>query len=621
MRIDQGTIREILARTDIGTYIGTYVQLRKRGNDLVGLCPFHGEKTPSFHVHPDRGFFKCFGCGKGGDVIKFAQELESLPFPEAARLLARRAGIELAEEDPAAARVRGEKEQIYAANELAASFYHRTLRFAAEGWGARAYVAQRGLRPETVDAFKLGYAPDDWGALVAELQRNGIDLALAEKAYLVKAGQRGYYDFNRGRLMIPTYATTGECIAFGGRALDDQQPKYLNTGTTPVYTKGRGLFALNVARRSAAGREALIVVEGYLDCIALHEGGFSNAVASLGTAFTPAQASELRKYAERIFVCFDADAAGSAATAKSIDVLGAAGCTAYIVQLPPGEDPDTFIRSQGAPAFQKRLDDALPWIQFKLDREIDAIVSKRLPPSQAALTAETLVSGLPQLEWDKWRVYVAGKLGLSVDDVRRARFSANPANFAPRLGAGQAMVRHLTPAAEPPPIEREILAAFADEPALISEYAERIPLEAFRPGRYREIYDTLRTHARELNVASDVYAALSGDGDAVEFIVSLQKTDRSSKVRFQDSDARRAHLDGVVERLRVGRIEKRYRELNAKIDAAFESGAPVGEADRDEFRRLGEEREHHKKQRLGTHDVRMKGGEVRNYGTKESNIG
>ncbi len=597
MRIDQGTIREILARTDIGTYIGTYVQLRKRGNDLVGLCPFHGEKTPSFHVHPDRGFFKCFGCGKGGDVIKFAQELEGLPFPEAARLLARKAGIELAEEDPAAARVRGEKEQIYAVNELAASFYHRTLRLAPEAEIARTYVAKRGLRPETVEAFKLGYAPDDWGALVAELQRSGVDLAIAEKAYLVKAGQRGYYDFNRGRLMIPTYATTGECVAFGGRALDDQQPKYLNTGTTPVYTKGRGLYALNVARRSAAQHESLIVVEGYLDCIALHEGGFPNAVASLGTAFTPDQAAELRKYAERIFVCFDADAAGSNATAKSIDILAAAGCTAFIVQLPAGEDPDTFVRGPGGAArFQTALDAALPWIQFKLDREIDEIITKRLPTSQAALTAETLVRGLPEVEWDKWRVYMAGRLGLDVNDVRSARYRANAANFAPRPGPG--MVRHLAPAAEPPPLERDVLAAFVEEPTLLVEFGPLIAPETFPEGRFREIYVALREVAASLVTTNDVYAALGDDRDAVALVAGLQKTDRSSKARFPDSFARRDHLERVVERLAADAIDRRFRELDALRDGAFEAGTPFAPALADELARLSADREARKKRRL-----------------------
>ena len=295
VRLDQTQIREILARTDIGTLIGGYVQLTKRGRDLVGLCPFHGEKTPSFHVHPDRGFFKCFGCGQGGDAIKFVQLLENVPFPDAARVLAKRVGIELEPETPAAARVRGEKEQIYAANDLAAAYFHRLLRLAPEAEGARAYCAKRGLTPATIESFKLGYAPPQWDGLVKELSASGVDLALAAKAGLVKQGQHGYYDFYRGRLMVPTYANTGEVVAFGGRALDDSEPKYLNTSTTPVYTKGRGLFALERARRAVGDSDALIVVEGYLDCIALHQAGFGNAVASLGTAFTPEQARSCGK--------------------------------------------------------------------------------------------------------------------------------------------------------------------------------------------------------------------------------------------------------------------------------------------------------------------------------------
>jgi len=600
VRIDQGTIREILARTDIGGYIGTYVQLRKRGNDLVGLCPFHAEKTPSFHVHPDRGFFKCFGCQQGGDVIKFVQQLENIPFPEAARLLARRAGIELEDEDPAAARIRGEKEQIYAANEIAAAFFVRTLKLAPEGEIARAYIAKRGLDAATVDAFKLGYAPPGWDGLVRELSANGVNLEIAATAGLVKPGQRGFYDFYRSRLMIPTYATTGEVVAFGGRALDDSQPKYLNTATTPVYVKGRGLYALNVARRAAAAADALIVVEGYLDCIALHQAGFTHAVASLGTAFTVDQATELRKYAERIFLCFDADAAGGAATAKSIEVLQAAGCVPFIVALPPGEDPDTFIRTSGASAFQTLLDTALPWIQFELDRDIDEMLAKRLPASQTALVAEGRVRGLPQSEWDRWRVYAAKRLGLDVNDLRNSRFSANPARFAPRPGAGPGGTRHVAALAEPPSVEREILAALVDEPSLVAEYAGRIDPEVFREPRYRAIYQALHARAAQLATAADVFAALEGDQGAIELLAALQKPDRSSKVRFSDTAARRAHLDRVVEGLAEGRLEQRWRELDLKIDEAFLSGAAVSSEERDEHVRLGEELNKRKRKRLGT---------------------
>jgi DNA primase len=598
-RIDDGVKREVLARTDIASYIGTYVQLRKRGNDLVGLCPFHGEKTPSFHVHPDRNFWKCFGCQKGGDVIAFAMEQEALSFPEALRSLARRAGIAIEDESPDAARVRGEKEQIYAANDIAASFFHRMLRFSPEGEGARAYAAKRGLTAATIETFKLGFAPASWDSLLRELTQNGVDVEIAAKAGLLKrSAERGtFYDVYRARLMVPTYAsTTGEIVAFGGRALDDSEPKYLNTSTTPVYTKGRGLYALNVARRAAVASDALIVVEGYLDCIALHQAGFANAVASLGTAFTAEQAAELRKYAERVFVCFDADAAGNAATAKSIDVLSGAGCVPFIVQLPPGEDPDTFIRTYGAPAFQTRLDSALEWIQFKLDREIDTLLEHRLPRAQAAQRAEVLVRALPQLEWDRWRVYAANRLSLAVDDLRNARFAANAANFAPRGNAG--MVRHIAPAAEPPPMERDILAALVDEPSLAAEYADRIPPETFHDERYLRIFQALCKLPSGFEGATDVYAALDDDRDAVAIVASLQKPDRSSKVRFGDSAARRAHLDRVVEVLTESRLEQRKRELDASMAEAFAAGRAVSSGERDEFRHVVEELEKRKKRRL-----------------------
>ena len=251
MRIDDGVKREILARTDIGEVIGAVVTLRKRGNDLVGLCPFHGEKTPSFHVHPDRGFFKCFGCDAAGDVIRFVQLHDNLNFVDAMRVLAKRAGIALEAEDPATARVRSEKEAIYHANDVAARWFHRVLLSEREGEPGRQYCAGRGIAAESIAGFALGYAPDRWDGLTAELQREGVDLELAAKAGLVKAGQRGYYDFYRSRLMIPTRAVTGEVIAFGGRLIGPGEPKYLNTTTTPVYTKGRYLFALGSARRSA----------------------------------------------------------------------------------------------------------------------------------------------------------------------------------------------------------------------------------------------------------------------------------------------------------------------------------------------------------------------------------
>ncbi|HTW85131.1 MAG TPA: DNA primase [Candidatus Sulfotelmatobacter sp.] len=571
MRVDDGVKREILARTDIGEVIGAYVALRKRGNDLVGLCPFHGEKTPSFHVHPDRGFFKCFGCGVAGDALTFVQKHENVGFLDALRVLGKRVGVELQDEDPRAARVRSEKEAIYHANEVARAWFHRMLLDPREGAPARAYCEGRGISAATIEAFSLGFAPDRWDGLVDELRANGVDLALAAKGGLLKPSQRGgWYDFYRGRLMIPTLATTGETIAFGGRALGDQEPKYLNTATTPVYTKGRHLFALNVARRAAAKDDAAIVVEGYLDCIALHQAGFANAVAVLGTAFTPEQARELRRVAARAILCFDADAAGTEALLKSIDVLAAEGVTPLALRLPDAKDPDEFVRRNGAPAFAALLAAPLTATQIKLDAEIDRRGTSMDRGTMARWAEETIRRLTPQAEWDRQRVYLAGRLGLAPDDLRRARLMINPAHFVPRSDGARAS-RHITPdMMERPTFEREVLCIVLDEPTLLAEYAERIPAERFDQPHLRRIWETLCGHARSLTQPSDVHALLAGDEDAAVTLASV-----SGIVQFADTEERRAKLDRVVARFARDDAERRYREVGARIDRHFEAGEPV----------------------------------------------
>ncbi len=571
MRLDDGVKREILARADIGEVIGAYVTLRKRGNDLVGLCPFHGEKSPSFHVHPDRGFYKCFGCDAKGDVLTFVQKQENIGFTDALRLLGKRYGVEVENEDPRAARVRSEKEAIYHANEVARAWFHRMLLDVREGAAAREYCANRGITEATIEAFSLGYAPDSWDSLVGELRRNDVDLALAATAGLLKPSQRGgFYDFYRGRLMIPTLATTGETIAFGGRALGDQEPKYLNTSTTPVYTKGRYLFALNVARRAAAKEDNAIVVEGYLDCIALHQAGFANAVAALGTAFTPEQAHELRKVASRAILCFDADAAGVEAALKSIDVLTAEGVSAWAVRIPEGKDPDEFVRRNGPGAFRALLEKPIAATQVKIDAEIERRGGRTEGGALARWAEETIRRLAPPEEQDRWRVYTAGRLGLSVDDLRRARLLVNPAHFAPRGREANAS-RHVVPAAmERPSFEREVLSIVLDEPALVAEYADRIPSERFEQPRHRHIWETLRGHARSLVQPSDVLAVFAGDDDAAATLASV-----SGVVRLNDTEERRAKLDRVVARFARDDAEHRYRELDERLDRILEAGEPV----------------------------------------------
>lgn len=350
-------IREITKEIDAALFIGGDVPLKKCGRHFAAPCPFHEETTASFHVFPDDGTFKCYGCGAGGDVISYVMKRDNASFLDAVRTLAVNAGIILDEDDVSLIR-RRERDAIYKANALAAAYFERVLQSEA-GAASRAYCQRRGFSPAIVQAFHLGYAPDSWNGLVDELRASGVDLTIAAKAGLVIQNQRGgYYDFYRNRLIVPTYATTGEVLAFGGRVLGNEEPKYLNTGTTPVYTKGAHLFALDIARHAAQTSRAIIMVEGYLDCIALHEVGFTNTVAALGTAFTEKQAAELRKYADVVFLCYDADDAGLNAAKKSAQVAGASGLQVRIVSLEPGEDPDSFVRAHGTDAFRALLDSA-----------------------------------------------------------------------------------------------------------------------------------------------------------------------------------------------------------------------------------------------------------------------
>lgn len=588
MRLDDSIKREVLARTDIAEYIGGIVTLRKRGNSLVGLCPFHAEKTPSFHVHPDKGFFKCFGCDAHGDVINFLRRSENLTFPDALRVLAKRAGIEVEAENPLAARARNEKEAIFAANAVAASYFHRLLAIDPAGRPAREYCERRGLDRATVDAFKLGYAPDRWDGLIGELRSNAIDLSIALKAGLVKAGQNGgYYDVYRDRLMIPTYATTGEVIAFGGRALGNAEPKYLNTAVTPVYTKGRFLYALNAARKAAGSADAVIVVEGYLDCIALHQAGFVNTVAALGTAFTADQARELHKVTANVFVCFDADGAGRAAAAKSIDILLAAGCNARIVALPPGQDPDSYVRSHGAAGVRGLLAAAVSWVQFQIDREVDALKTGFSSSAEIARRAEALVRNVPREEWDRWRVYIAGRLDISVDDLRKSRLLTNTLHFAPRSGDRARDARHVVPSAvDVPTFEREVLAIVADEPQLLAEYAPLIAPERFEHRLLRRVYGTLIERRRELLQPSDVRALFSEDDEASAMFAALAGAERSVTVCFANTEERRAYLDRVLERFAFDDLQRRYHEVDSMVNRLLEAGESIPRDIRDEYNTL-----------------------------------
>ena len=414
MRLSDSFLEQLRANTDIESVISPYVNLRRRGKNLVGLCPFHNEKTPSFTVYPENGSFYCFGCGVGGDVITFVRRMENLDYMEAVKQLADRAGMALPEDgyDDTLAKKRT---AVLAANRAAAKFFHSQL-FTDRGRHALNYFLDRGLTMETIRHFGLGFAPDDWRALKNHLNEQGFDDILLESANLLrrsdKNGKVSYYDNFRNRVMFPIIDPRGNVIAFGGRVLDDSKPKYINTSDTLVYKKSNGVFALNFAKNGNDGK--LIIAEGYMDVIALHQAGFTNAVACLGTALTKEQANLLSRYADEIILSYDADEAGQKATARALGIFGTTGMEIKVLRLTGGKDPDEIIKKYGAQRFRDLINGAANDTEYRLLRARQGIDLSTDDGKVKYLSAATeVLAGIPSpVEVDVYASRLANELGV-----------------------------------------------------------------------------------------------------------------------------------------------------------------------------------------------------------------
>ncbi len=366
-RVSEGTIREIAERISILDVISPCVSLKQAGKTFKGLCPFHPDKNPSFVVNPERNTFHCFGCGTGGDAYSFFMKFHNVPFMEAVQELARQAGVPLEKRD---VRKDAKKEEAFqkavSLNRLACRFYQHTLLERPEGEIARTYLKKRGVTRDTVPKFLLGYAPNAWDGLLQFLTQRKESLPLAEALGLIlpKKSGRGYYDRFRNRLMFPILGTTGHVLAFGGRCLDEEGPKYINSPESIVYHKGSVLYGLHLTQSSVRERKTVILVEGYLDLIALHEFGFSHSVAVLGTALTAQQIQVLKRYTRNFILIFDGDAAGKRASFRNLPEFLEKAILARAVYLPEGEDPDSFLRKEGPEALEKLLEQAPPLLDI-----------------------------------------------------------------------------------------------------------------------------------------------------------------------------------------------------------------------------------------------------------------
>jgi len=360
--IPEQVLDEIQARLDIAELIGRYVPLKRAGRHFKTLCPFHKERTPSFHVNTEKQIFHCFGCGAGGNIFSFLMQHERLTFPEAVRQLAEQAGVTIPTQTEASRN--GKTSRLFDILEKACRYYERLLSHPQQGRVARAYLKTRGVTDHTRETFRLGCAPSNWDGLLQAARRAGISPELLEQAGLMLRGSWGFRDRFRQRLMFPIQDARGRIVGFGGRSLAGQEPKYLNSPETPVYSKGRQLFGLSLAKEVIVKAKCALVVEGYFDCVLVWQAGVRHVVSPLGVALTPEQARGLSRYTSNVILAFDADAAGETATLRGIDVLVEQGLAVHVAQLPAGIDPDEFVRAYGASALQEHAAKALSVFDF-----------------------------------------------------------------------------------------------------------------------------------------------------------------------------------------------------------------------------------------------------------------
>lgn len=455
MAFPQSFLDELTARCDIVDVVGSYVQLKRKGANLFGLCPFHSEKSGSFSVSPDKQIYYCFGCKKGGGVVNFIMEEENLTFPDAVRFLAKRAGMEVPEEegDREAGRRRARLLQL---NRDAAMFYHQLL-WQADGQAVRDYLDRRQIRKATAVNFGMGASPDAWDTLLTAMTKKGYTKSELLTAGLAVQGKNGgLYDKFRNRLMLPVVDTRGEVVAFGSRVLDKSEPKYMNSSETPVYSKRRVLYGLNLAKKTK--RPNIILCEGNLDIVTLHQAGFDNAVASMGTALTVEQTRLLSRFTKELVLCYDNDNAGKIATERALQILNNSEFSVKVLQLPQRrtesgtlvkQDADDFIKLQGAAAFERLLGGSENGVEFRMAQ-------------------------------------IAGKYDLA-DDQARVAYSEEISGLLASLSSA---------------VEREIYSVRAAEAAKIAPEAMKLEVQrAFKRQRAREKRAELR---KDLNPAAQL---------------------------------------------------------------------------------------------------------------------
>ena len=488
-------IEEVRSRNDIVDVISGYVHLQKKGANYFGLCPFHNEKSPSFSVSRSKQMYYCFGCGAGGNVFTFLMEYENDTFPEAVKALADRAGISLPEADESeeAKREQSKRSRLLAINKEAAKYFYFQLR-AKQGEPGLHYLRKRQLTDETIHRFGLGYANKTADDLVRYLKGKGFSEELIREAGLCNTDEKhGMYDKFWNRVMFPIEDINHRVIGFGGRVMGDGKPKYLNSPETPIFDKSRNLYGLNFARSSRKGN--IILCEGYMDVIAMHQAGFNQAVASLGTAFTLGQAGLLKRYTKEVLLSYDSDGAGVKAALRAIGILKEAGLTGRVINLEPYKDPDEFIKNLGAEAFQERIDNAENSFLFEirmLQREYDLNDPEKKTEFHRAV-AKKLCEFPEEVERENYLEAVAEKYHIGFESLRKlvASTAASTGLARPVERPKSGIQKKSTPEDNVKKTQRLLLTWLAEEPQIYPKIAAFLSAEDFTEELYRKVADRL----------------------------------------------------------------------------------------------------------------------------------
>ncbi len=497
-------IEEVRTRNDIVEVISGYVRLQKKGSNYFGLCPFHNEKSPSFSVSPGKQMYYCFGCGAGGNVITFLMEYENQTFPEAVRTLAQRAGIALPEADDSkeARQADSRRAKLLEINKEAAKYFYYQLRTERGSVGME-YLRKRELSDETMNHFGLGYANKYSNDLIQYLKSKGYSEDLIRDAGLCNVDEKhGMYDKFWNRVMFPIQDINHRVIGFGGRVMGDGKPKYLNSPETEIFDKSRNLYGLNFARTSRKGN--VILCEGYMDVIAMHQAGFTQAVASLGTAFTSGQASLLRRYANEILLSYDSDGAGVNAALRAIGILKEAGMTGRVINLEPYKDPDEFIKALGGEEFQKRLDHAENSFFFEL-RQLQKNYDLSDPEQKTAFhreIARKLCTFSEEVERENYIEAVAQKYHISFENLRRlvGTYAAQTGLAQPVIRPKSGVQKKNTAAEGVKNSQKLLLTWLVEQPQLYRQISKYISPKDFTEGLYEKVADRLFEELEQGNI-------------------------------------------------------------------------------------------------------------------------